>query len=170
MSIVTIILFWKKAIAKLFLAAMVLALVFSILPMAIPFSALVLGMTSKGLVIDKNLNQNYRAQIVIYSVMTAPWLEIIEKRGILEKRIIKCTDYEIEDFNNEELGKSYEYSLFQELRICDAKDIVLISETYNTITLKLSYENQSRILTFDKSTHKVLQLKTHKQITTKQKL
>lgn len=84
-SFVVIVMFWKKLMAKLLLTGIILTIVLSILPMMIPFYAWILSTTSLGLLIDKNLNENYRAQIVGYSVMAPPWLEVIEKHGLLEK-------------------------------------------------------------------------------------
>jgi cellulose synthase/poly-beta-1,6-N-acetylglucosamine synthase-like glycosyltransferase len=110
-SIAIVILFWKKIIAKLLLGAMILALVGSILPMALPFFALVFSTTPFGLRLNKDLNKNYRAQIVGYSVMAYPVLQIIEKKGIVEQQIIQCDDSQLPDNN-------------LELKIRSAKDII----------------------------------------------
>ena len=88
-SFVIIIVFWKKLISKLFLAAILVTFALSIMAMMLPFYALLLSSTSLGLYQNKDLNENYRAQIVGYGVMVQPWLEVIEKKGLFEKRIIK---------------------------------------------------------------------------------
>ena len=72
--------FWKKILAKLFLGAIILALILSMAPMGLLFYAFILSSTPFGLWMEKDLNKDYRAQIVSYSVMTPPWLQIIEKK------------------------------------------------------------------------------------------
>ncbi|OIV43442.1 hypothetical protein [Flavobacterium johnsoniae] len=139
MSFVVIVVFWKKITAKLLLAALLLTLAFSIIPMMIPFYALLLSTTSLGLIKDKNLNEKYRAQIVGYGVMTSPWLEVIEKNGLIEKRIIKCTDSQLMDEN-------------PDIKIRTAKDILFNKETDSTITLTLFYGGPNKTFTFNKKT------------------
>jgi len=136
-SILVIVLFWKKIGAKLLLAAMTGALVLSFLPMAIPFYALLFSSTSLGLWLDKDLNKSYRAQIVGYSVMTHPVLQVIEKRGVWEKQVFQCRDA---DLLNDNLGVKIRY----------AKDIVFERETDSTLTLTLFYNGPQKTLTFDK--------------------
>jgi len=138
-SFAVIIVFWKKITAKLLLAGLLLTLVFSIIPMMIPFYALLFSITSLGLMKDKNLNEKYRAQIVGYSAMTSPWLEVIEKKGLIEKRIFKCTDSQLIDYN-------------PDIRIKAAKDILFNKETDSTITLTLFYDGSNKIFTFNKKT------------------
>ncbi|WP_244511824.1 hypothetical protein [Flavobacterium anhuiense] len=82
-SFVIIIVFWKKLISKLFLATILVTFALSIIAMMLPFYALLLSSTSLGLYQNKDLNKNYRAQIVGYGVMVQPWLEVIEKKGII---------------------------------------------------------------------------------------
>ncbi|WP_278020254.1 hypothetical protein [Flavobacterium ginsengisoli] len=55
--------------------------------MMLPFYTLLLSSTSLGLYQNKDLNENYRAQIVGYGVMVQPWLEVIEKKGLFEKEL-----------------------------------------------------------------------------------
>jgi uncharacterized membrane-anchored protein YitT (DUF2179 family) len=137
-SIAIIILYWKKIMAKLLLVVMILALVLSILPMAIPFYALMFAVTPFGLWVNKDLNENYRAQIVGYSVMAAPVLQIIEKKGILEKQVFQCNDAQL-------LNDAFN------VKIRYAKDILFGSETDSTLTLTLFYGGPNKILTFDKA-------------------
>lgn len=142
-SIAIIILFWKKIMAKLLLGIMVLALGLSILPMAIPFYALVFSATPFGLWMNKDLNENYRAQIVGYSVMAPPVLQIIEKKGIFEKQVFQCKDTELlNDTPN--------------VKIRYAKDIIFGNETGSTLTLTLFYGGPNKILMFDKVTRNII--------------
>lgn len=124
-SISIIVLFWKKIVAKVFLTIIILALIGSIIPMMMPFFGFVLSMTSFGLEFDKNLNEKYRVQIVGYSVMTHPWLEVIEKKGIFEHTMLKCTEMDILDYDESRIDVKYEAQLRPDLKISEVKDIFL---------------------------------------------
>ena len=143
-SITIIILFWKKIMAKLLLGAIVLALVMSILLMALPFFALVFSTTSHGLWVNKDLNKNYRAQIVGYSVMTYPVLQVIEKNGIIEKQIFQCGDRQL--LNDH-----------PDIKIRYAKDIIFQHETAHTLSLTLVFGSMNKLLTFDKVSGKIIE-------------
>lgn len=147
-SFVVIVIFWKKIMAKLLLGGIILAIILSILPLMMPFYAWILSTTSLGLMIDKNLNEKYRAQIVSYSAMAPPWLEVIEKHGLLEKRILKSTDYQL---MNDNLN----------IKIRTAKDIIFNHETDSTLTLTLFYGGPNKTITFNKNTGEVLKIKTN---------
>lgn len=147
-SFAVIIIFWKKIMAKLLLGGIILAIILSILPLMMPFYAWILSTTSLGLMIDKNLNEKYRAQIVSYSAMAPPWLEVIEKHGLLEKRILKSTDYQL---MNDNLN----------IKIRTAKDIIFNHETDSTLTLTLFYGGPNKTITFNKNTGEVLKIKTN---------
>lgn len=142
-SITVIIVFWKKILAKLFLGAIILALILSMAPMGLLFYAFILSSTPFGLWMEKDLNTDYRAQIVSYSVMTPPWLQIIEKKGLIEKQIIQCADSELRDKN-------------LEVSIRNSKDLILEKETDSSITLTLFYGGPNTTLTFDKATGKLI--------------
>lgn len=143
-----IIVFWKKLIAKLLLVAITITFAISIIAMMLPFFSLLLSSTSLGLYQNKDLNENYRAQIVGYSAMGHPWLEVIEKKGILEKRIIKCTDSQLMNDN-------------LDIKIRTAKDIIFKSETDSTLTLTLFYGRPNKTVTFDKNTGKITAVKNN---------
>jgi hypothetical protein len=142
-TFVVIVVFWKKLMAKLLLAGITAAIILSILPMMMPFYAWILSTTSLGLRIDKNLNENYRAQIVSYSAMAPPWLEVIEKQGLLEKRILKSTDYQL---MNDSMN----------VKIRFAKDIIFKNETDSTLTLTLFYGGPNKTITFNKNTGDII--------------
>jgi len=145
-NFVIIIVFWKKLLAKLLLAALTITFAISIIAMMMPFFALLLSSTSLGLYQNKDLNQNYRAQIVGYNAMGHPWLEVIEKKGLFEKRIIKCTDYQFIDDN-------------LDIKIRTAKDIIFKNETDSTLTLTLFYGGPNKTITFDKKTGNIITIK-----------
>lgn len=142
-TFVVIVVFWKRLMAKLLLAGIIAAIILSILPMMMPFYAWILSTTSLGLRIDKNLNENYRAQIVSYSAMAPPWLEVIEKQGLLEKRILKSTDYQL---MNDSMN----------VKIRFAKDIIFKNETDSTLTLTLFYGGPNKTITFNKNTGDII--------------
>jgi len=142
-SIVIIVLFWKKIMAKLLLGAMILALIGSILPMMMPFFAIVFSTTPFGLRMTKDLNKNYRAQIVGYSVMAYPVLQIIAKKGIIERQIIQCDDTQLQNNN-------------LDLKIRSAKDIIFDQETDRTLSITLFYGGPNIKLTFDKATGNII--------------
>ncbi|WP_245176799.1 hypothetical protein [Flavobacterium aquidurense] len=131
--------------AKLLLAAIIISIILSILPMMMPFYAWILSTTSLGLLIDKNLNERYRAQIVSYSAMASPWLEVIEKNGVIEKRIFKSTDRELMNDN-------------LDVKIRTAKDIIFKSETDSTLTLTLFYGGPNKTITFNKNTGNITKI------------
>jgi len=145
-SFVVIVVFWKKIMAKLLLGGILLAIILSILPMMLPFYAFLFSTTSLGLVMDKNLNEKYRAQIVGYSVMTTPWLEVIEKQGIIERRIFKSTDFDLMNDN-------------PNIKIRTAKDIIFNNETDSTMTLTLFYGGPNKTITFNKKTGSITAIK-----------
>ncbi|WP_035691337.1 hypothetical protein [Flavobacterium sp. F52] len=147
-SFVIIIVFRKKLISKLFLAAILVTFALSIMAMMLPFYALLLSSTSLGLYQNKDLNKNYRAQIVGYGVMVQPWLEVIEKKGLFEKRIIKCTYSEIMNDN-------------LDIKIRTAKDILFKNETDSTLTLTLFYGGPNKTITFDKKTGNIAAIKSN---------
>jgi hypothetical protein len=138
-SFLVVIVFWEKIMAKLLLAAIIVSIILSILPMMMPFFAWVLSTTSLGLIRDRNLTEKYRAQIVSYSAMAPPWLEVIEKNGVIEKRMFKSTDHQLMNDN-------------LDVKIRSAKDIIFKSETDSTITLTLFYGGPNKTITFNKKT------------------
>lgn len=144
-SFAVIILFWKKLGAKLFLGTIVLALVVSFIAMMIPFFAILLSMTSAGLYQEKTLNKNYRAQIVRYDAMARPQLELIKKKGFLEKRISVITDLDL-------------MTQYPDIEISHAKDIIFRDETDNTLEIALFYGGPNIFLTLDKATGKLLKI------------
>ncbi|AOM80975.1 hypothetical protein [Pedobacter steynii] len=143
-SITIVVIFWKKVLAKLLLAMIVLSLILSILPMAIPFFAFIFSTTPFGLWLDKNLNQRYRAQIVGYSVMAHPVLQVIEKRGVFEKQVFQCDDSQLLNDN-------------PDVKIRQAKDIIFNHETDTTLSLTLFYGGPNKKLTFSKASGNIIE-------------
>ena len=138
-SFLIVVIFWKRLLAKLFLIGMVSFVLLSMLPMGLPFYALVLSTTPLGLWLSKDLNSSYRGQIVSYSVMVPPWLEVMEKKGVIERRVLQCKDRELLDDR-------------LDVKMRNARDISFDSETDTTLTLKLFYTGAQKTLVFDKRT------------------
>ncbi|WDF48377.1 hypothetical protein PQ459_07825 [Chryseobacterium sp. KACC 21268] len=124
--------------------------------MGLPLYSLILSMTSAGLHLKKDLNDKYRAQIVGYGVMVHPWLEVIEKQGLLEQVVYKTTEMDIERLKNEPINVKYDVLLRPELRISQAKNIVLEKETDSTLAITLFYGGPNKTLTFDKTSKRLL--------------
>ena len=82
-SLFVIVVYWRKMLAKIFLGFLVLIVLGSVLMLGIPLYTLTLSMTSAGVHLKKDLNEKYRAQIVGYDPTSHPWLEVIEKQGLL---------------------------------------------------------------------------------------
>lgn len=158
MSIAVIIIYWKKIIAKVFLGLMVLTLILSIIPMGLPFFTFILSMTSAGLRIDKDLNEKYRAQIVGYGVMVHPWLEVIEKKGLLERKMYECKEMDIERLKKQPIDVKFEAQLRPELKISEAKDLHFISETDRILTLTIYYGGPNKTITFDKINKRLISI------------
>ena len=156
MSLFVIVVYWKMLIAKVFLGLMVLAVVGSVLMMGLPLYSLMLSMTSAGLHLKKDLNEKYRAQIVGYGVMVHPWIEIIEKQGLLEQVIYKTTEMDIERLKMEPINVKFDAQLHPELRISQAKNIILSKETDSTIAITLFYGGPNKTLTFDKTNKRLI--------------
>lgn len=158
MSLVVIVVFWKKILAKVFLGLMIVVLILSIIPMGLPFYTFILSMTSAGLRIDKDLNEKYRGQIVGYGVMVYPWLEVIEKHGLLEKKILECTEMQLEAFRKDKIDVKFETQLNPELKISDAKDLILRSETDTTIAITIFYGGPNKTITFDQRNNRLISI------------
>ncbi|MET3027383.1 hypothetical protein ABXT06_11930 [Flavobacterium sp. UW10123] len=130
------------------MAAIIVTFAISIMAMMMPFFALLLSTTSLGLIKEKSLNEKYRAQIVHYSAMASPWLEVIETKGIIEKRILKCTDLQLMDEN-------------LDIKIRTTKDILFKNETDSTLTFTLFYGGPNKTITFDKKTGNIRAIKNN---------
>lgn len=85
--------------------------------MGLFFYAFIFSSTPAGLWMNKDLNENYRTQIVSYSVMVPPMLQIVEKKGLFEKQIIQCTDSELRDRNLEVSIRNSKDLILQKIRI-----------------------------------------------------
>ncbi|MFB9077969.1 hypothetical protein ACFFLS_04785 [Flavobacterium procerum] len=143
-SFIVIIVYWKNILAKLLLASLLLTLAMSIIAMMIPFYALLNATTPLGLRTTREISPKYRAQIVEYSPMAPPSLEVIKTYGIVERRLFKNTSRQLLNDN-------------MNVKINTATGIVFNSETNSTITLTLRYPGNQKAFTFNKSTGDIVQ-------------
>lgn len=58
--------------------------------MGLFFYAFIFSSTPAGLWMNKDLNENYRAQIVSYSVMVPPMLQIVEKKDCSKNKLFSA--------------------------------------------------------------------------------
>lgn len=137
LSIVIIILYWKKKSAKIYLGALTVALLASVLPMLIPFFAIILSMTPHGLYYKTSLPNDYRIQVVNYAPLGKPQLQIIEKKGLFEKRLKVITDFDIN------IDGQY---------ISQIEKISLLKEDQKTVTLLVHINHRDKEITFQKDT------------------
>lgn len=137
LSVVIIILYWKKKSAKIYLGALTVALLASVLPMLIPFFAIILSMTPHGLYYNTSLPNDYRIQVVNYAPLGKPQLQIIEKKGLFEKRLKVITDFDIN------LDGQY---------ISQIEKISLLKEDQKTVTLLVHINHSNKEITFQKDT------------------
>lgn len=137
LSVVIIILYWKKKSAKIYLGALTVALLASVLPMLIPFFAIILSMTPHGLYYNTSLQNDYRIQVVNYAPLGKPQLQIIEKKGLFEKRLKVITDFDIN------LDGQY---------ISQIEKISLLKEDQKTVTLLVHINHSDKEITFQKDT------------------
>lgn len=122
--------FWKKIWTKIYFGLLVVGLILTILPMAMPFFALLLAGSGSGRLNHFSLEHNIRVQTVGYGVMGRPRLQIV-KDGLLFDKI------KLED--GDEIKKND--STWLELR--DAKNARLIGETDTSITVKYFFEKDT---------------------------
>ncbi|ERJ59086.1 hypothetical protein M472_09910 [Sphingobacterium paucimobilis HER1398] len=75
--------------------------------------------------------------------MVPPWLEIMEKKWILERRVFQCKDRLLLDDRSDVKNRN-------------ARDIHFESETDTTLTLTLFYIGTEKTVLFDKRTGAII--------------
>ncbi|KIA90335.1 hypothetical protein [Kaistella jeonii] len=137
-TLVIIILFWKKKIAKVYFGILIFAIILSMIPMGIAFWGMYLSVTGEGLLFEKEITPKYRVQVATYSIMTkySP-IQIIENHGIFEKEIIA-------DNSDLKINDSLSISNW------DIKNVWYISENDKEIILKITDGENTIIKNFEK--------------------
>lgn len=135
--------FWKKLWAKIYFGLLVVGLILSILPMAIPFFGILLSGSGSGRLNHFNLENNIRIQTVGYGVMGRPRVQIVKDGLLFDK--IKFEDGDEIGANDvisikPEDAKNGEEQELPAFAIRDAKNIKLIKETDTSISVKCFFE------------------------------
>ena len=125
-----IILCWMKLFTKIYFGLLMITLILSFLPMAVPFFAIFLSASGEGRINHFNLDNNMRIQIVNYGILGRPRVQVVKDNFLFDQ--IKYED-------QDEIQKND--STWFELR--DAKNVILINETANSITVKYFFENDT---------------------------
>ena len=88
---------WRQRGIRICAGLLGLLLILSMVPMMVPFFAIIL--VGSGLELDyaKNIDRRIRIQQVGKSVMARPTLEVIEKKVIYEQQIGSMSIYDMED-------------------------------------------------------------------------
>ena len=140
-TIFILIKFWKKLVTKIYFGLLVVGLLLSVIPMMVPFFSIILSSTGEGLHFKKQITPEYRLQVVGYSIMGRPLIEITKNKGLLEKRIANTN-------RNIFINDSTEISFF------NVKDARFLSETDSTIAIQFSDDELSGVLTIAKEINK----------------
>lgn len=126
----TIILYWKKLIAKLYFGFLILCLILSNLPVGILFFGMILSGTGSGRLNHFNLENNIRIQTVGYGIMGRPLIQIVKDGFLFDK--IKLEDKDEIEKNDSTW-----------LNVRDAINVQLIKETDTSIKVKYFFENDT---------------------------
>lgn len=147
---IIIVIFWKKIGMKIYFWLLVVGLILTILPMAIPFFGILLAGSGSGRLNHFNLANNIRVQTVSYGVMGRPRLQVVKDGLLFDKIKLEDGDeiftndttwIEVKDVNNQKnMTKSLE---LKTLEIRDAKNAKLINETYTSITVMYLFEKDT---------------------------
>ena len=127
-TIFTIKTYWKNKWAKRYFYSLLVFIVLTIIPMAIPFAGIVLSTTGQGLLYNKQISNKYRFEVSQYGFMGIPIMSISEKKGIIEKEILDCNGFETENSDN--------------ISSWEIKNVDFISENDSLIFLKVYSENK----------------------------
>ena len=112
---------WKNIFTKIYLFALLLGFVLSIVAMMIPFYAIFFASTGKERTMNYSLQHTkYRAQM-IQSVMARARLQIIKNKGLFEKVVV---DTQADFLKNDSIGYK------------DIREIEVLKDTKDSLTLK----------------------------------
>ncbi|RZK69063.1 MAG: hypothetical protein EOO85_23055 [Pedobacter sp.] len=122
--------FWKKLWIKIYFWLLVAGLVFSIIPMALPFFGILLSGSGSGRLNHFSLDNNIRVQTVGYGVMGRPRIQLVRDGFLFDKILLE---------DAEEIKKND--STWLEVR--NAKNAKLVSESDSSITVKYFFEKDT---------------------------
>ncbi|CAM3075565.1 hypothetical protein DRF59_15925 [Chryseobacterium flavum] len=95
MTIFMIIRFWKRKMIKVYFVLLLATVILSILPMMIPFFAMVYYFSTFDDYQQIQLNNNYRLERTRPGALYKPQIYIYKKEGILEKKVYKTPYSEV---------------------------------------------------------------------------
>lgn len=121
---------WKKLWAKIYFWLLLAGLILSILPMALPFFAIILSGSGSGRINHFSLENNIRVQTVGYGVLGKPRLQIVKDGLLFDKILLEDAD-EIEKNDSTWLKLRY------------TKNAKFISQTDTSITIKYFFEKDT---------------------------
>jgi hypothetical protein len=130
--------YFKKKIIKFYFGFLISGIVLSIIPMGLPFAAIILSTTGTGLLFKEQINDKYRFQITGYSIISQPDIEIIENKWIFEKDKLRTKDYP--QINDSTIIGYYDF-----------KKVKFISENDSIITLEIFGKDHRVIKNFKKN-------------------
>ncbi len=144
LTVIIIICFWKKKPVKIYFYSLLLFILLSILPMAIPF----LGMLNFFSTIDDyqqiGLNNNYRIERTNHQALSIHRIYIYKKRGIIEENIgrpiYSNVVKEVLNLNMDDILYEFE---FKEYPIQNAK---LVDVTKDSIGIEYQIKNKKKLI------------------------
>lgn len=123
MTIFMIIRFWKKKWIKIYFSVLVWGLIMSILPMMIPFFAIVNYFSTMDDYQQIQLNDSYRIERSRPNVLHKPQVQIYKKEAVIFEKAIYRTDYPfiLEDVLQNTSLNSNKYPPIQAARLVDVR-------------------------------------------------
>jgi hypothetical protein len=122
-------LFWNNKWSKRYFYTLIIFIVLTIIPMAIPFVGIILSTTGQGLLYNEKISDKYRFEVVNYGFMGRPIINICENKGIIEKEILSLKNESI-NINDSTYIEPWE-----------VKNVKFISENDSLIILQVGSEN-----------------------------
>jgi len=89
LTVMLVIIFWQTKLARGYLCTLLVLIVLSILPMGIPFLAILYQFTTIGDYQQISLNENYRIERTSQQALSRPRVYIYERYWIFEKNIAR---------------------------------------------------------------------------------
>ncbi len=127
--------FWENKWAKRYFYTLIVFVVLTLIPMAIPFAGIILSTTGQGLRYNKKISDKYRFEIVNYGFMGRPVINISEYKGIIEQEILTQ--------NNQ----SIEISEGNYMEPWEIKDVAFLGENDSIISLQVYGEIDGKNVT-----------------------
>ncbi|WP_146171803.1 hypothetical protein [Flavobacterium magnum] len=135
--------FWKRLWIRRYFYFLCAIILLSVLPMAMPFVAIILSSTGQGLYYNKKISDKYRFEVIQYGFLGRPVMNIDEQTFPFEKEIITL------------LNKSIPVDSTKTIDPWEIKNVDFIGENDNSIFLNISSDKQHAKVTFTKYTKEI---------------